>query len=96
MKETITIERIGRSVGIRFNPIILDQLKLGYQDQVKITILEIIKGSKDLKQIESHLIFYEPLIKSGNSLAVTIKKKRLEALDINVGDVFNAEIEKIS
>ena len=45
----ITIEKIGRSVGIRFNPVILDQLKLEHKDQVKITILEIIKGSEDLK-----------------------------------------------
>ena len=96
MKETITIEKIGRSVGIRFNPVILDQLKLEHKDQVKITILEIIKGSEDLKQIESQLFFYGQLIKSGSSLAVTIKKKRLEVLDINIGDVFNADIEKVS
>ncbi|MCP6718672.1 MAG: hypothetical protein KJI71_00385 [Patescibacteria group bacterium] len=96
MKETITIEKIGRSVGIRFDPVILDQLDLDHKDQVKLTILEIIKGSEDLKQIKSQLIFYGQLIKSGNSLAVTIKKKRLEVLDINVGDVFNVDIEKIS
>ena len=96
MKETITIEKIGRSVGIRLDPVILDQLKLDHKDQIKITILEAIKGSEDLKQMESQLIFYGQLIKSGNSLAVTIKKKRLEVLDINIGDVFNVDIEKIS
>ena len=96
MKETITIEKIGRSVGIRLNPVILDQLKLDHKDQIKITILEAIKGSEDLKQMDSQLIFYGQLIKSGNSLAVTIKKKRLEVLDINIGDVFNVDIEKIS
>jgi len=96
MKETITIEKIGRSVGIRLNPVILDQLKLDHKDQIKITILETIKGSGDLKQIKSQLIFYGQLIRSGNSLAVTIKKRRLEVLDINIGDVFNVDIEKIS
>jgi len=96
MKETITIEKIGRSVGIRLDPVILDQLKLDHKDQIKITILEAIKGSEDLKQMESQLIFYGQLIKSGNSLAVTIKKKRLEVLNINIGDVFNVDIEKIS
>ena len=96
MKETITIEKIGRSVGIRLDPVILDQLKLDHKDQIKITILEAIKGSEDLKQMDSQLIFYGQLIKSGNSLAVTIKKKRLEVLDINIGDVFNVDIEKIS
>ena len=96
MKETITIEKIGRSVGIRLDPVILDQLKLDHKDQIKITILEAIKGSEDLKQMDSQLIFYGQLIKSGNSLAVTIKKKRLDVLDINIGDVFNADIEKVS
>ncbi len=96
MKETITIVKIGRSVGIRLDPVILDQLKLNHKDQIKITIFEAIKGSEDLKQMESQLIFYGQLIKSGNSFAVTIKKKRLEVLDINIGDVFNVDIEKIS
>lgn len=96
MKETVTIEKIGRSTGIKFNAVILDQLKLEHKDQVKITILDVIKGSEALKKIDSQLFFYGQLIKSGNSLGVTIKKKRLEALEINVGNVFNVDIEKIS
>jgi len=96
MKETVTIEKIGRSVGIKIDIVILNQLNLKHKDKIKITILDIIKGNEEIKQIDSQLIFYGQLIKSGNSLGVTIKKKRLQALNINIGDVFNVDIDKVS
>lgn len=95
MKETITIEKIGHSLGIKFDSVVMDQLGLEHKDQVRITILETLKGSDDLKEITSPMIFYGQLIKSGNSLGVTLKKKLLETLNINFGDVFNIKIEKI-
>jgi len=95
MKDTVTIQKIGRSIGFKLDKVILKTLNIEHKDQIKVTISDVVKGNQELMDIDSSLIFYGDIIKTGSSFGITIKKRKVDSLNIGIGDVFNVDIEKI-
>jgi len=95
MKDTVTIQKIGRSIGFKIDKVILDALNIKHHDQIKVTVSDVVKGDQELMAIDSSLIFYGNIIKTGSSFGITIKKRKVDSLNINIGDVLNVDIEKI-
>ena len=90
MKDTVTLRKIGKSLGFTIDPHIILDLSIKEKDIVHIQINEIIK-EKEIIQVSLH--YSRNTIKIGeSSLGITLKKNITDRFGLEMGILLGIDV----